>query len=171
MRPTKDDSLVQVRYGIIGAGAVSDFHHVPGIDLDPRAKLVMVADPVEACVLFLFPSPRRWDTSTSAAPRCAPASHACSRVTLQFCRLLDKRVVDWAPIRITKDYKELLADPEIDAVREIPRILLAFPWLFPRFVLAFTALLSISSQPCTFFSRVSLEFCSLSFPSNFGPCR
>eukprot|EP01046_Picozoa_sp_COSAG06_P043690 COSAG06_NODE_5764_length_3285_cov_2.880414_1_plen_95_part_00 len=47
-RPVKDDSLVQVRYGIIGAGAVSDFHHVPGIDLDPRAKLVMVADPVEA---------------------------------------------------------------------------------------------------------------------------
>ena len=47
-RPVKDDSLVKVRYGIIGAGAVSDFHHVPGIDLDPRAKLVMVADPVEA---------------------------------------------------------------------------------------------------------------------------
>jgi predicted dehydrogenase len=44
----KDDSLVKVRYGIIGAGAVSDFHHVPGIDLDPRAKLVMVADPVQA---------------------------------------------------------------------------------------------------------------------------
>lgn len=47
-RPVKDDSLVKVRYGIIGAGAVSDFHHVPGIDLDPRAKLVMVADPVQA---------------------------------------------------------------------------------------------------------------------------
>ena len=34
----------QVRIGIIGAGAVSDYHHVPGIRLDPRASLVAVAD-------------------------------------------------------------------------------------------------------------------------------
>jgi predicted dehydrogenase len=33
-----------VRVGIIGAGAVSDYHHVPGIRLDPRATLVAVAD-------------------------------------------------------------------------------------------------------------------------------
>ncbi len=37
-----------VRYAIIGAGAVSDYHHVPGIRLDPRAELVAVCDPNEA---------------------------------------------------------------------------------------------------------------------------
>ena len=33
-----------VRLAIIGAGAVSDYHHVPGIRLDPRAELVGVCD-------------------------------------------------------------------------------------------------------------------------------
>ena len=33
-----------VRIAIIGAGAVSDYHHVPGIRLDPRADLVAVCD-------------------------------------------------------------------------------------------------------------------------------
>lgn len=37
----------RVRIAIIGAGAVSDFHHVPGIRLDPRAELVAVCDPNE----------------------------------------------------------------------------------------------------------------------------
>ncbi|GAB4159153.1 MAG: Gfo/Idh/MocA family oxidoreductase [Planctomycetaceae bacterium] len=37
-----------VRIGIIGAGAVSDYHHVPGIRIDPRASLVSVCDPNEA---------------------------------------------------------------------------------------------------------------------------
>jgi predicted dehydrogenase len=34
----------RVRIAIIGAGAVSDFHHVPGIRLDPRAELVAACD-------------------------------------------------------------------------------------------------------------------------------
>ncbi|MDX1968474.1 MAG: Gfo/Idh/MocA family oxidoreductase [Planctomycetaceae bacterium] len=38
----------KVRIGIIGAGLVSDFHHVPGINVDPRAELVAVCDPNEA---------------------------------------------------------------------------------------------------------------------------
>lgn len=33
-----------IRIAIIGAGAVSDYHHVPGIRLDPRATLVAVCD-------------------------------------------------------------------------------------------------------------------------------
>jgi len=33
-----------VRIAIIGAGKVSDYHHVPAIALDPRAELVAVAD-------------------------------------------------------------------------------------------------------------------------------
>lgn len=41
-------SLSRVRVGIIGAGAVSDFHHVPGIRLDPRATLAAVCDPNQA---------------------------------------------------------------------------------------------------------------------------
>ena len=51
---------------------------VPGIDVDPRAQLVMVADPME--------------------------------------ELLAKREKDWAPIRTTTDYKELISDPEVTAV-------------------------------------------------------
>src|SRR5262245_40847556 len=34
----------KVRIAIIGAGAVSDYHHVPAIQLDPRAELVGVCD-------------------------------------------------------------------------------------------------------------------------------
>ncbi|MHB8863898.1 MAG: Gfo/Idh/MocA family protein [Pirellulaceae bacterium] len=33
-----------VRIALIGAGAVSDYHHVPGIRLDPRARLVAACD-------------------------------------------------------------------------------------------------------------------------------
>src|SRR5438477_3822428 len=33
-----------VRIAIIGAGAVSDYHHVPAIRLDPRARLTAVCD-------------------------------------------------------------------------------------------------------------------------------
>ena len=32
---------------MIGAGAVADYHHVPGIHVDPRAELVAVCDPNE----------------------------------------------------------------------------------------------------------------------------
>jgi predicted dehydrogenase len=34
----------RVGIAIVGAGAVSDYHHVPGIRLDPRAKLVAICD-------------------------------------------------------------------------------------------------------------------------------
>lgn len=37
-----------VRIAIIGAGAVSDYHHVPGIRLDPRAELAAACDASEA---------------------------------------------------------------------------------------------------------------------------
>ena len=37
-------STKRVRLAIIGAGAVSDYHHVPGIRLDPRAELVAACD-------------------------------------------------------------------------------------------------------------------------------
>ncbi len=33
-----------VRIGIVGAGAVSDYHHVPGIRIDPRAELGGICD-------------------------------------------------------------------------------------------------------------------------------
>ena len=36
-----------IRYAIIGAGAVSDYHHVPGLRIDPRSELVAVCDPNE----------------------------------------------------------------------------------------------------------------------------
>jgi len=40
----KPSTSSPVRIAIIGAGAVSDYHHVPAIHLDPRAKLVAVCD-------------------------------------------------------------------------------------------------------------------------------
>jgi predicted dehydrogenase len=40
----------KVRVGIIGAGAVSDYHHVPALRLDPRAELAGVCDTDEALV-------------------------------------------------------------------------------------------------------------------------
>lgn len=46
MSPSQQDA--PVRIAIIGAGAVSDYHHVPGIRLDPRAELVAVCDSSEA---------------------------------------------------------------------------------------------------------------------------
>jgi predicted dehydrogenase len=45
---TKIQTATPVRVGIIGAGAVSDYHHVPGIRLDPRAVLAGACDPNEA---------------------------------------------------------------------------------------------------------------------------
>ena len=39
-----------VRYGIIGAGAVADYHHVPGIRIDPGASLTWVCDPSEELI-------------------------------------------------------------------------------------------------------------------------
>jgi predicted dehydrogenase len=41
---TEYSSSNPVRIAIIGAGAVSDYHHVPGIRIDPRAELVAVCD-------------------------------------------------------------------------------------------------------------------------------
>ena len=38
------DTTRKVRIGIIGAGAVSDYHHVPAIRIDPRAELTAVCD-------------------------------------------------------------------------------------------------------------------------------
>ena len=41
---SKFSSSNPVRIAIIGAGAVSDYHHVPAITLDPRARLTGVCD-------------------------------------------------------------------------------------------------------------------------------
>ena len=40
----------KVRIAIIGAGAVSDYHHVPGIRLDPREELVAACDPERGAI-------------------------------------------------------------------------------------------------------------------------
>ncbi len=42
------DGAKPVRIAVIGAGAVSDYHHVPAIRQDPRAELVLVCDASEA---------------------------------------------------------------------------------------------------------------------------
>lgn len=67
-----------IRYAIIGAGAVSDYHHVPGIRIDPRAELVAVCDPNQ--------------------------------------ELLAKRRTDWGVACVTTDYREIAANPDVDAV-------------------------------------------------------
>ena len=52
-----------VRIAMIGAGAVADYHHVPGINIDPRAELVAVCDPNEALL------EQRRTTGGSVGPR------------------------------------------------------------------------------------------------------
>ena len=39
-----DSRAKRVRVAIVGAGAVSDYHHVPALRLDPRAELAAVCD-------------------------------------------------------------------------------------------------------------------------------
>ena len=60
-----------VRIGIIGAGAVSNYHHVPGIRLDPRAELVAACD---ASIELLERRRTEWGTTrvtTNPAELCA----------------------------------------------------------------------------------------------------
>jgi len=67
-----------VRIAIVGAGAVSDYHHVPAIRIDPRSRLAGVCDASQ--------------------------------------ELLEKRRLDWKCERITRDFEEICADPNVDAV-------------------------------------------------------
>ena len=41
---SEPNATKKVRVAVIGAGAVSDYHHVPALRLDPRAELVAVCD-------------------------------------------------------------------------------------------------------------------------------
>lgn len=77
-RPEIDGGEFMVRIAIVGAGAVSDYHHVPGIRQDPRAQLVAACDTDPA--------------------------------------LLDRRRQEWQIDRVTTDYRELCADPQVDAI-------------------------------------------------------
>ena len=45
---TVNHAAKKVRVAVIGAGAVSDYHHVPALRLDPRAELVAVCDAAPA---------------------------------------------------------------------------------------------------------------------------
>jgi predicted dehydrogenase len=74
----RNSSDIPVRIGIVGAGAVSDYHHVPAIRLDQRARLVAACD-------------------------------ASSE-------LLARRRTEWGLERTTSDYRELCADPQVDAL-------------------------------------------------------
>ena len=74
----KKTSANPVRIALVGAGKVSDYHHVPGIRLDDRARLVAACD---------------------ADPG-----------------LLERRRAEWGLTKTTADFRELCADPEIDAV-------------------------------------------------------
>lgn len=67
-----------VRIALIGVGAVSAFHHIPGIRIDPRAALVAICDSSK--------------------------------------ELLATREKEWGPVFVTSDYKEIVANPDVDAV-------------------------------------------------------
>jgi predicted dehydrogenase len=62
----------KVRIGIIGAGAVSDYHHVPGIRLDSRAELVAVADTDPK---LLEKRKAEWGVSIASTDPIAVATH------------------------------------------------------------------------------------------------
>jgi len=61
-----------VRVGIIGAGAVSDYHHVPGLRLDPRATLAAVADTDPA---LLERRKAEWGAALASTDPIAVATH------------------------------------------------------------------------------------------------
>ena len=44
MAHTPPSTNQPLRVGVIGAGAVVDYHHVPGLRIDPRCRLAMVCD-------------------------------------------------------------------------------------------------------------------------------
>ena len=71
-------ALTPIRIALVGAGRVCDYHHVPAIRLDPRAKLVAACDADPA--------------------------------------LLERRRGEWQIEKVTTDFDQLCADPEIDAV-------------------------------------------------------
>ena len=75
---TKKPSPKPVRIALVGAGKVSDYHHVPGIRLDDRAQLVAACDADPA--------------------------------------LLERRRAEWELKKTSTDFRELCADPEIDAL-------------------------------------------------------
>ena len=73
-----------VRIGIIGSGAVSDYHHVPAIRLDPRAELVAACDSNAA---LLASRKADWDidlVSTHATGTTAGDAQECEAVRLVF---------------------------------------------------------------------------------------
>src|SRR5262245_22319910 len=69
-----------VRIAIIGAGAVSDYHHVPGIRLDPRARLAAVCDTDPA---LLEKRRTEWGVDfTSTDPEAVCADHRVDAVII-----------------------------------------------------------------------------------------
>jgi predicted dehydrogenase len=64
-------STTPVRIAIIGAGQVSDYHHVPGIRLDSRARLVAVCDADPALLAKRREEWRVEKTTTGALSLCA----------------------------------------------------------------------------------------------------
>jgi len=61
-----------IRIGIIGSGAVSDYHHVPAIRLDPRAELVAACD---TSVELLEKRKTDWNVGITSTDPEAVASH------------------------------------------------------------------------------------------------
>src|SRR5688572_17016932 len=64
-------STAPVRIAIIGAGQVSDYHHVPGIRLDRRARLVAVCDADPTLLARRREEWRVEKTTTDALSLCA----------------------------------------------------------------------------------------------------
>jgi predicted dehydrogenase len=69
--PSQHPARLPVRVALIGAGAVSAYHHVPGLRLDPRARIVAACD---ASPELLERRKAEWDlaiTTTSYEELCA----------------------------------------------------------------------------------------------------
>ena len=62
----------KVGIGIIGVGAVSDYHHFPGIELDPRAELAGICDTNES---LLAQKTEKWGVSYSTTDPKALIDH------------------------------------------------------------------------------------------------
>jgi predicted dehydrogenase len=67
------DARTPLRIAIIGAGAVSDYHHVPAIRVDPRARLVAACD---ANAELLEKRKQAWQVDIASADPAAICAHS-----------------------------------------------------------------------------------------------
>ena len=109
-----------VRIAILGAGAVSDYHHVPGIRLDPRAELVAACDTNAS---LLEQRQRDWSidyVTTDYHQICADPAHRCGDHCDAELHARPHGGCGGRP-RQTRDVREAVGSARGGSARDVPR--------------------------------------------------